>query len=275
MKRIAIANLMTAASNVAAFADKIARSSAGVADTGLIQVSLLSLRDLGRVYVMSLAQIADTAEQLDLPATMACVSRCKTAYGRLTGGGGLTIGKGVLNEIVTNSHHLTTSLSDELDNHHAYIVAPREAELIDNGIGLFGLEVVNALPAIRQDVSQGAQCRAYELWTASVMHMMRVAEIGVAALADHLGVTRGSSWGVTIANVLQALDAQRKAKGNAEQKQWASEMATYLNFVKDAFRNPAMHPEMNFDREQAISIYDNTRAFMRMLVKRLAEEDAA
>lgn len=102
------------------------------------------------------------------------------------------------------------------------------------------------------------------------MHMMRVAEVGVAALADHLSTPRGSSWGITIANLQQTLDQQRKAKGDPALKQWASETATYLNFVKDAFRNPAMHPEMSFDRDQAISIYDNTRAFMRKLVQAIS-----
>lgn len=270
MKRIAIGNLVVSATNVAMFADKMARAAAEVGDASVVQLDPIDLRDQGGVYLMSLAYMNDTAKWLELPATLAAATRCKSAFGKLTGAGGFVVGKRVVNEIVANSHQLTTSLSDELEKHHTYIVAPREGELIDNGISQFGPEVVNALPAIRQDVSQGAKCRAYELWTASVMHMMRVVEVGVTVLSDHLGVTRGPSWGVTIANVLQALDGQRKVKGDAEQKQWASETASYLNFVKDAFRNPAMHPEMTFDREQAISIYDNTRSFMRMLVKQLA-----
>jgi hypothetical protein len=53
--------------------------------------------------------------------------------------------------------------------------------------------VVKALPVIRKDVSDAARYRAYDLWTASVMHMMRIAEVGVGALADHLGLTRGTS----------------------------------------------------------------------------------
>jgi hypothetical protein len=68
------------------------------------------------------------------------------------------------------------------------------------------------MPAIRQDALEGVRWRAYELWTASAMHLMRVAEVGVGALVDHLGTARGSSWGVTIANVLQALDKDRAAK---------------------------------------------------------------
>lgn len=63
---------------------------------------------------------------------------------------------------------------------------------------------------------------------------------------------------------------RRCAKHGAALKQWPSETATCLNFVKDAFRNPAMRPQKSFDREQAISIYDHTRAFMRMLAKQVA-----
>jgi len=68
----------------------------------------------------------------------------------------------------------------------------------------------------------------------------------------------------------QALDKERKAKADPELKRWASETATYLAFVKGAFRNPAMHPEMTFDQEQAVSIYDDTRALMRTLTARTA-----
>lgn len=267
MKRIDVGNLLSSASNVAMFSDKLARAAAELGDDGIAK---LDLRQMGGVYVAGLAYITDTAEWLELPTTLAAAKRCRTAFGRLTGSGGVLIGKRVANEIVSNSHQLIVSLSDELAKHHTYIVAPREGELIDQGIDHFGLNVVKELPAIRQDVVDGARCRAYELWTASVMHMMRVAEVGVAALAGHLGVTLGSSWGMTIANVLQALDKERKAKGDPGLKQWASEIASYLNFVKDGFRNPAMHPEMAFDREQAISIYDNTRAFMRTLINRIA-----
>jgi hypothetical protein len=268
MKRIALGNLVASASNVAMFADKMARATARLGDRDATQ---LDSQDLLRTYVMSLTHISDTATWLDLPATIAAAVRCKSAFDRLRATNGV-IDKKIANDLITNSHQLYVALSDELEKHHAYVVAPKEGELIDSGISLFGLDVVNAYPAIRRDVSEGARCRAYELWTASVMHMMRIAEVGVGALADHLGTSRGPSWGVTINNVQQALDQQRKSQADPNLKQWASEIATYLNFVKDAFRNPAMHPEMSFDREQAVSVYDNTRAFMRKLNRHIGSQ---
>lgn len=269
MKRIDVGNLIASASNVAMFADRLARSTEHLRDGEAMR---MEPQDMLRTYVMSLGYLLDTAKWLDLPAASAAANRSKANFDRLRSGNG-TIDKKLANEIVTNSHQLYVSISAELEKHHAYIVAPQQGELIDNGIGHFGLDTVQKFPSIRRDVSDAARCRAYELWTASVMHMMRVSEIGVGALADNLGTPKGASWGATIASVQQALDNQRKIKGDPKLRQWASETASYLNFVKDAFRNPAMHPEMNFDQNTAISIYDNTRSFMRKLADVLESAD--
>lgn len=269
MKRIALSDLVTAAKNIGMFSDRLARVSETTREE-TVQLNPVSFREMGRIYVLSIACVAETAKHLDLSATMAAASRCKSAFGKLTGAGGLIASKKTVNEIVVNSQQLTTSLSDELEKHLAFVVAPREVPLIEDGLSQFGLDLVQALPMIREDVIAAAQCRAFELWTASVMHMMRVAEVGVGAFVEQVGMTKGKTWGDTIGKMIKKLDEERFPGISAEQKQWASETASYLNFVKDAFRNPAMHPEMTFDRDQAISIYDNTRAFTRMLVKRNA-----
>lgn len=266
MHRIDIANLLASAANVAVFSDKLASS---LRDFDSDEVVRFDLRGFGRVYLLSVETIGSVAKTLRLSSTAAAALRCKSSFGALVGTGGLLIGKSKATELVTHSHQLTIALSDELAAHHSFTISPVEGALIDRGVAQFGEAAVTAFPAIRKDVEEGSKCRAYELWTAAVMHMMRVAEVGVAALADHLEVTRGPSWGVTINNVLVALNGARGAKHDPALRQWASETATYLNFVKDAFRNPAMHPEMSFDREQAISTFENTRAFMRSLALHL------
>ena len=138
------------------FADKMTRATAHLGDRDAMQ---LDPQDILRTYLMSLGHLTDTAEWLALPATLAAAVRCKEAFDRLRHANGV-INKRIAGDLITNSHQLYVSLSDELEKHHAYIVAPREGELIDNGIGLFGLEVVNALPAIRKDVSDAARCQS-------------------------------------------------------------------------------------------------------------------
>lgn len=265
MKRIDLANVVAASSNIAMFSDKIADMIEPLGDRGMIELRL----DRTRLLFQSICAMIDTADWLELPATAAAAKKCQTLVGRTLSGGRVLIDKQTGREIVAAAHHIATSMSAELNKHHTYVVSPREGLLIDHGPGAFGTEVLDVFPEVRSDISGAAHCRAYELWTASVMHLMRVAEVGIGRLADHVQAPRGNSWGATAANLSKALEEARRVNGDGTAKQWLSEAATYLNFVKNGFRNPAMHPGKAFDAEQATAIYDNTRSFMRLLAKRL------
>lgn len=267
MKRIDLSNLLASSSNIAMFSDKMAQMIDRLGgDHGMVELK----HDRVVLFFESICQIIDTAEWLELPATVSAAKRAQVLVGRLARADRVVIARPTGREIVAAAHHLTTSMTAELEKHHTYVVMPREGLLLDQGTRAFGNELLDAFPEILQDVSAAAQCRAYELWTACVMHLMRVAEVGIGRLADHVQAPRGSSWGATAANLSKALESPRKIDSDGNAKQWLSEAATYLNFVKNGFRNPAMHPEKTFDREQAIAIYDNTRNFMRLLAARLA-----
>lgn len=265
MRRIDLANLLASSSNIAMFADKMAQMIERLGDHGMIELQ----RDRVVLFFQSICQVLDTAAWLELPATASAAKRAQTLSGRLARADRVLIGRQVGREIVAAAHHITTSMTAELAKHHTYVVMPPEGLLLDHGPGAFGSELLDVFPEIRQDVSAAAQCRAYELWTACVMHLMRVAEVGIGRLADQVQAPRGNNWGATAANLSKGLESARKVDGDGTTKQWLSEAATYLNFVKNGFRNPAMHPEKTFDREQAIAIYDNTRNFMRLIAARL------
>lgn len=266
MKRIDLANLLASSTNIAMFAEKLVKQTRSLGQQGLAE--LPPDRTIA-TFITSLAYLTDTSKWLELPATVAACERAYELIRNWRRGERILINRERGEQLSAHCYQITTALGDELGRHHTYVVAPGEGQLVDEGIGLFGLEIVQLFPETRQDISAGAKCRAYELWTACVMHMMRVAEIGVGALADHLAVKRGTTWGGTIANINDALKDAARMKGDAPLRTWASETGSYLNFVKDAFRNPAMHPERSFSAEEAKMIYDNTRAFMRMLTQRL------
>lgn len=266
MKRIDLGNIVASSSNIAIFADKIALMIEPLGEHGLVELRSAPVA----LFFRSICQIIGTAEWLNLPATAAAAKKAQSLVSRLARSDQVLIGRQLGREIVAASHNLTTAMSAELEKHHTYVVEPREAALIDDGPAAFGLDVLVVFPEVRADVSAAAYCRAYELWTACVMHLMRVAEVGIDRLADHVQAPRGNSWGATAANLSKELENARKVGGDGTAKQWLSEAGSYLNFVKNGFRNPAMHPEKTFDREQAIAIYDNTRAFIRLLAARLA-----
>lgn len=271
MKLISLSALIASSGNVAMFGEKIARDTEKLGAQGMVP---LQPNNAIAVFFTSLSYVSDTAKWLELPVTTAACVRCYELVRSFSPSNRILVDRQRGAQIAAACHQIKTAISDELDDHHAYIVGPREAKLINDTLGGFGIEVVKLFPATRQDISDGARCRAFELWTASVMHMMRVAEVGVAALADHLAVKTGNTWGGTIANINKALADAGHAKGDPALQSWASETATYLNFVKQAFRNPAMHPERSFSQEEAVLIYDNCRAFMRMLTKRLTPAPA-
>lgn len=266
MKRIDLANFLASSSNIAMVSDKIAQMIERLGDHGMVELQ----RDRVALFFRSICQVIDTAEWLDLPATTSAAKRAQALVGRLAHADRVLVGRQVGREIVAAAHHLTTSMIAELEKHHTYVVMPREGLLLDQGPSAFGSELLDVFPEVRQDVSAAARCRAYELWTACVMHLMRVAEVGIGRLADQVQAPRGNSWGATASNLSKALERARKVDGDGTAKQWLSEAAVYLTFVKNGFRNPAMHPEKTFDREQAIAIYDNTRNFMRLIAARLA-----
>lgn len=282
MKRIDLGVLLQAVSNLGLMTERIVRPLEVLQSRETLWISLT---DMGSSIGQHLKIVGDAAEALSLPATEEAVRSYRSTLGRLTATksscNSFELTKSLLDDFRRDCDHITTGLRRELVKHQTFVVAPAEARLLDDAIEQFGQDVVTAFPSIREDVISAARCQAFELWTASVMHTMRVAEAGVGAFADHLTVPRSNTWGGTIQEVLKALD---NAKGNKGQsalqvrlssdpsfKQWASEVASYLNFVKDAFRNPAMHPDLTFDHDQAIAIRNNTRAFMRALVKRTLE----
>ncbi len=133
---------------------------------------------------------------------------------------------------------------------------------------LFGAEVVDAFPDAAFDIEEAGKCQAFGLWTASVMHTMRVLEIGLQALADHVGVAHGENWNGTLNQIEKKLREVRKKVDGPEEEQWAAETGTQLRFIKNAWRNHAMHPLATFDEARAKTIFENARLLLIHLAKR-------
>lgn len=280
MKSIDLEGLLPAISNLAVMTERLLRPFDVMNHNGTLWFIFIGE---GSSLLRSLDTIDNVVKGLAMPATVGALSRYRTTLRKLystknaKGAFGLT--EALATDIKRDLDHITMGLKDEISNYLAFVV-PRPSEgSVDNPTGLLGVDVIAAFPDVRDDIISATRCQTFELWTASVMHTMRVAERGVAAFADHLTVPVGNSWGFTIAEVIKALDdakghkgdpaLQIRLKADPSFRQWASEAASYLSFVKDAFRNPAMHPELNFNREQAIAIFDNTVSFMGALATRI------
>ncbi len=167
---------------------------------------------------------------------------------------------------------LSQMVADELAEQKFYTLGSGDARWFEDAEP-FGLEVEDAFPSAAFDIEEAAKCRALGRWTASVMHLMRVMEVGLAALARHYGIDHQANWN----QVLNQIEAKTREIGKRthgeEAEQWAAEAATHLRFVKNAWRNHAMHPRSQYDPDRAKAVFENTRSFMQHLATKLIEDE--
>lgn len=177
-----------------------------------------------------------------------------------------------LSRIVALAEQLLQVFGDEMLGGPLLTLDSRHAAFFDMAEP-FGRSVEDAFPSAQFDISEAAKCRAVGRWTACVMHLMRALEVGLAALARHYNVAVDSNWNKTLNEIeAKTREVGRRSQG-AEAEQWAAEAATHLRFIKNAWRNQAMHPRQTYDEERAVTIFESARSFMQHLSGKLSEDD--
>jgi hypothetical protein len=128
-----------------------------------------------------------------------------------------------------------------------------------------------------KDIAEAGKCLAFGRHTASVFHLMRVMEVGLRALGASLNdpsldPKTNPSWGKILARgdkEMQKHLADRCPEWRADENFFSTAQAN-LRAVKDAWRNPTMHIERNYDPDEAEDVWNTVRAFMRHLSQKLS-----
>ncbi len=146
---------------------------------------------------------------------------------------------------------------------------------------LFRLGRPHPFPSVRADIKSAGTCLALGLDTAAVYHLMRVAEVGLRALAKHLHVRlkekKGkplpleyAQWEAVLNGIEQAIE-KKYAQPNMPKKT-KSETRAFYNGVwaefqgfKDMYRNDVMHVRSTCSSSQAAEALQHVGAFMRRL----------
>ncbi len=175
-----------------------------------------------------------------------------------------------LDDLSRSCSGVAQQVTDELSGRKLYTLAGRHSTYFEEPAP-FGDKVEDAFPAASFDIQEAAKCRALGRWTACVMHVMRAMEVGLSALANHYDVVLDANWNQVLNQIeLRTREIGKRSHG-AEAEQWAAEAATHLRFVKNAWRNHAMHPLEKYDEERAVQIFESCRSFMHHLAGKLAE----
>jgi hypothetical protein len=171
---------------------------------------------------------------------------------------------------------LRRRLVEELAHRRFVYVAPNDEDYF-NPVADWHL-VWDAFRTTIDDTQEAGKCLALGRPTASVMHLMRVLEVGLRAMATSLEVN-GREWGELLQNIEAELKRRRTVSpmppGWPEVRQFYSEAATQFRYFKDAWRNEAMHARSQYTVAEAAEIYGAVRAFMHHIATRLKEPDNA
>jgi len=139
-------------------------------------------------------------------------------------------------------------------------------------------DVLKKLKHLKADITASVDCYALDLHLASVFHLMLVMENGVQMFGKKLGVdlakpnpgrrVKELTWDQVLNNInpkLKSMPQDTVAKKRKYEKY--SAVQSYLYGVKDAWRNPTMHPRDNgYTPTQNLDLINHVRSFMTELV---------
>ena len=208
---------------------------------------------------------------------------------------GLTItaetAKELIEELGTDSRHSFQWLHDqietierlaekELKNKFFLYIPPERAKFWPkmSDQNLFGKEVADKFPSAAFDIANSGVCLATMMSTASVFHLMRVMEIGLAALGRVFGVSLAyTNWEIALNQIESKIAGMRSdptwksLPDCKEQQEYYSQAASYFRTVKDAWRNYTMHTRAKYTEEEAEQVLNSVKGFMQKLAEKLKE----
>ena len=161
-----------------------------------------------------------------------------------------------------------TRIEDELRARH-FVFVNNTGRLYYQGPELFGPEVAAKFPAAADDIEDAGKSLALGLGTSCVMHLMRVMEVGLKALAQGLRIPYAPSWESYLNQIQSKIAAKPKTKGVTWKKHehFYRDISGDLIVVKQAWRNPTMHIDRRYTPQEAEQVFGAVRGLMQRLAK--------
>ncbi|MES2972419.1 MAG: hypothetical protein V4757_02375 [Pseudomonadota bacterium] len=133
----------------------------------------------------------------------------------------------------------------------------------------FGPEVQTAFPSSSFDIAEAARCYALDRPTACVMHVMRALEKPLQLMALDLGHTpTRAAWGDILRDIRPIIAALPNSHPRQE---FYSEAAVQFRFIKNAWRDSAMHASVRYANDEALLIFNSCKALLKTLSLHLHE----
>jgi hypothetical protein len=180
-------------------------------------------------------------------------------------------------------HDLEWQLNRRL-NAVNFALIPEEVTSYFEQDQLFGEVVYNAFPEARADIKDAGNCIAAELYTASVFHLMRAAELGLRRLARKLkakvkydGKPQPLEYAVWDRIITACHNKIKEARAispggkREEALRRYSDIADHCLFMKDIWRNNTAHARRAYSQHEAIAAYKRVHDFYLSIVSVLGD----
>jgi hypothetical protein len=178
--------------------------------------------------------------------------------------------------------HIDTStlhqaLVDDIQEEHFYHY-PRDKAHLVLAVSSHWARTLVAFPTAKPDIEAGVDCFALGHATASVFHMMRVAEYGLRGLAKERKITLPSGpieW-ATWQDLIQQIRSKARdisnsvpkgPKRDAVREFYTGALGEFEAF-KDEYRNDVMHARKSYEEPIAFNVMNHVRGFMERLSAR-------
>lgn len=156
---------------------------------------------------------------------------------------------------------IRSRLEDELEGRLLFYVS-NDRDLFENPGKTFGKLAQDKFPEAAEDIESAGRCLALRQGAACVFHLMRAMEAALKIIGEKLGVNNTEKeWGKLLSDLHGKIEIMEKGEGRDE---WSA-CHSNLYHVKQAWRNPTMHPKRTYTVEQADDVFRATAAFMRHL----------
>jgi hypothetical protein len=171
---------------------------------------------------------------------------------------------------------LRKRIDDQLAGRLFFAIPGDHRDYYEQKLPLFGPTVQDEFSAAGFDIEEAGKCFALGRYTACVMHLMRVLEVGLDALKVETGIASYSpTWKVALDQILKTTSTKLEKDKTPEERArdgFIRDAVHYLTGVKDAVRNPVMHKvARTYTDETAKEVFAAVRAFMRHLATKLSK----
>lgn len=168
------------------------------------------------------------------------------------------------------------TMEREMDGQLFLYVPSHRSDFFDPIKPLFGSDFANHFGSAERDSRKAGVCFAVGQYTASVFHLMRVMEICLRAAEDSLQLppSMDRNWGTMLerwhsAKIVTFPSSIPIYKAH---ESFYKDIRATLCAVKDAWRNPTMHVERDYEEEEAEEVLVSVRSFARKLSAQLDEK---